>query len=274
MEVRSGCDGFVHSLERQFIAFTGKVLVDGDWLHQAACGRKAMRRGAQWSDYFVEATTLVVHGDLVAEQVVDPKRQYSRKLLAAQNARSHGCHVHVVDAGGFAELLSGRAARCRRFKKSGATIQLRAEVGDQILGGPITHRKPRQHASPSLSLDLSALDRASQAHERTCRALCDALRTAGHEGRCAFGDGPRFDIGWEVGNKLFIAEIKSLASAREEQQIRLGLGQILDYAHQLLQHGKTVHPVLALERKPQHERWSGLARHHNVQLVWGPHFGF
>jgi len=51
---------------------------------QARCAALAARNGADWRDDWSSTVTLLVHGDLAGKQVTDPKRGYSRKLVAAQ----------------------------------------------------------------------------------------------------------------------------------------------------------------------------------------------
>jgi len=58
---------------------------------------------------------------------------------------------------------------------------------------------------------------------------------------------------------LFIAEVKSSTETNEDEHIRLGLGEVLDYTHQLCG-ARAVRPVLVLERKPQSIPWAGVTR--------------
>ena len=65
-----------------------------------------------------------------------------------------------------------------------------------------------------------------------------------------------------------VVEVKSLTGANEAGQIRLGLGQVLDYEHRLLWNDDYVRPILAVERKPAAEHWKRLCEAHGVALVW------
>src|SRR5687768_51847 len=106
------------------------------------------------------------------------------------------------------------------------------------------------HEVGALSLDLNQLDEATEAHEKTVAALIDHLVRQNVEVRGPARNAPLFDAGWSRGESVFIAEVKSLIGAREDQQIRLGIGQVLDYAHQIRDMGMPgdIHPVLVLER--------------------------
>jgi hypothetical protein len=120
------CDGWVASLRGHTVAFTGQVLVDGTWVPQARCAELAAHKGAAWRDDWASTVTLLVHGDLAGKQVIDPQRGYSRKLVAAQQARRQGTHVHVVDADGFSDLLAGAVARCRRVRRRAGQVVVEA----------------------------------------------------------------------------------------------------------------------------------------------------
>jgi hypothetical protein len=125
-----------------------------------------------------------------------------------------------------------------------------------------------------LILDLNRLDKATAVHEATVGALLAHLSDQGVEVRSHAPGAPAFDAGWSRGKDLFIAEVKSLTGAREDQQIRLGIGQVLDYAHQLrtAHPRRRLHPVLVLEKRPVDPRWSSLAQSVGIRLTWGPEF--
>lgn len=72
----------------------------------------------------------------------------------------------------------------------------------------------------------------------------------------------------------FVAEVKSLTEDNEVRQLRLGLGQVLNYAHLLGWPGvKTNQPVLAVEHRPADEYWVDLFKKHDVILTWPDQFG-
>lgn len=69
--------------------------------------------------------------------------------------------------------------------------------------------------------------------------------------------------------------MKSLPGTSQDQQIRLGMGQVLDYAHSVRQMREIVAcevvPVLVLEREPTGSRL-GLAGEVGILLTWAPAF--
>lgn len=133
------------------------------------------------------------------------------------------------------------------------------------------HRRPTVRRAKALTIDLGALDAGTAAHENVVRLLGEYLEHKGIDPQRSPRRGPAFDIGWKRGHTYFVGEVKSLGGASEDQQIRLGLGQVLDYAHQLADRHK-VQPVLILERQPLSARWEALARSLKVLLTYGPDF--
>ena len=71
-----------------------------------------------------------------------------------------------------------------------------------------------------------------------------------------------------------MAEVKSLTEDNEVRQLRLGLGQVLNYAYLLdWPEAKTVQLVLAVERPPAAEYWTALCKDNGVILTWPKKFG-
>jgi hypothetical protein len=267
------CDGWVASLRGHTVAYTGNVLIDGTRVSQADCAKRAERKGAGWRDDWSSEVTLLVHGDLAGKQVIDPERGYSRKLVSALHSRRRGRHVHVVDADGFGDLLAGVTASCRRLGRRGGQVVVVPEVGDRILGGPLKPRRaPNRTGSEALRIDWDRVDAATAAHEQTIRALSAHLGRTGIKARAHWRGGPQFDAGWARDRTVYVAEVKSLRGARQDQQIRLGLGQLLDYVYRTPKGAGRVAPVLVLERQPAGDHWGGLCAAHGVHLTWAPDF--
>ncbi|MER6270845.1 hypothetical protein [Streptomyces sp900105755] len=268
----------MHGLKGHTVCFTGRVLVDDVWTVRATCAERAGQRGAVPKTDFSRKVTLVVYGDLASKVVTDDRRAYSSTLVDAEAERNRGRHVCVVDADGFSKLLKGRAAPCLELRKAGAghirPVAAGTTEGGGILGGPLRVRHTGRRLSGDLTLDLSSLDKATTAHEATVGALIAHLSRQGVEARAHVPGAPQFDAGWSRGEEVFVAEVKSLTGAREEQQIRLGIGQVLDYAHQLRsRHPHAVlRPVLVLERPPSVVRWVALAGSVGLRLAWAPDF--
>lgn len=121
-------------------------------------------------------------------------------------------------------------------------------------------------------VDPAAVDRGVQGHARTQNALANWVSSQGHEPRSPSPLEPQYDIAWEADGQLFVAEVKSLTTANEERQLRLGLGQVLRYRHVMMRTHADVRPVLAVERAPTDESWQDLCRSVEVTLFWPGRF--
>ncbi|AWT47914.1 hypothetical protein HXP45_20435 [Streptomyces actuosus] len=226
---------------------------------------------------FSRKVTLVVYGDLASKVVTDDRRTYSSTLVDAEAERSQGRHICVVDADGFSNLLKERPAPCLELRSAGAgrvRPVAAATTESRILGRVLRMRRTGRRLPGDLTLDLSRLDKATAAHEATIGALIAHLSRQDIEVHTYAPGAPAFDAGWSRGDEVFVAEIKSLTGAREDQQIRLGIGQILDYTHQLRTAfpSTLIRPILVLEKPPTDARWTSLAGSVGLRLTWAPGF--
>lgn len=132
--------------------------------------------------------------------------------------------------------------------------------------------------------DPDKVDRGTTAHKDTQDALAEALRKASLKPRSPKPGDPAFDIAWrddDAGGMAFICEVKSLTSENQTGQVRLAIGQVLDYVHALdsLREAGSLPPhwegvrgvrgVVALERRPDRDaHWAGLCERHGIILTW------
>ena len=66
-----------------------------------------------------------------------------------------------------------------------------------------------------------------------------------------------------------MVEVKSLTELNERYQMRMGIGQLLEYQHRLSETVPDITTILAVEQKPSaHELWLGLCKKHGISLVW------
>lgn len=80
-----------------------------------------------------------------------------------------------------------------------------------------------------------------------------------------------FDLGWNDGDRYVVCEIKSLTQANEANQIRLGLGQVVDLPpHPSPRDAapKEVIAALVLEQEPVNKRWIDVCAAVGVRLAW------
>ncbi len=117
--------------------------------------------------------------------------------------------------------------------------------------------------------DTDVMERASLSHRVLQNKLARWLREHDLVPISPTGP-PRFDVGWWSADVFWIAEVKSLRVQNESHQIRLGLGQVLDYLHQLAERGVNARGVLAVEAQPTGGHWPALCAQHGVVLTWPP----
>lgn len=117
------------------------------------------------------------------------------------------------------------------------------------------------------SVDPNEVDRALGAHATTQNAMAAWVLAKGMTPLRPGGGSADFDLAWDDGATFNVAEVKSLTPGNETGQLRLGLGQVLHYATLLGTNGRSIRPVLAIERAPTDQRWIGLCAAHGVALV-------
>jgi hypothetical protein len=122
----------------------------------------------------------------------------------------------------------------------------------------------RQLVAPDLfTTDPSLLDRALQIHALTQNVVANWVMASGltplspNEFTCDF------DLAWDSPNGKVVCEVKSISDANEKHQFRLGLGQVLEYAHSL-----DALPVLFFSRKPTNVKIIDIAKSAGVRVLW------
>jgi hypothetical protein len=98
--------------------------------------------------------------------------------------------------------------------------------------------------------------------------VADAAKAAGYHVRSPNAMTPQYDVVWVGRGEQVVCEVKSLTATNEPQQIRLGLGQVLDYRHAMSYPGRVFRAVLAVSQEPEDPRWERLCRALSVELVW------
>jgi hypothetical protein len=84
--------------------------------------------------------------------------------------------------------------------------------------------------------------------------VADAAKAAGYRVRSPNAMTPQYDVVWVGRGKRVVCEVKSLTATNEPQQIRLGLGQVLDYRHAMSHPGRLFSAVLAVSHEPEDPR--------------------
>ena len=123
------------------------------------------------------------------------------------------------------------------------------------------------------TVDPAIVERGLRGHADTQNALADTLIAAGIAPRSPLPDEPNFDLAWNDG-AVYVAEVKSITRRNEEQQLRLGLGQVLRYRAVLQAAGAPdVRAVLVPEHEPRDEAWRTLCDELDITLVSPPFEG-
>jgi hypothetical protein len=138
--------------------------------------------------------------------------------------------------------------------------------------GPAHYRRanerPKTAAAAPFERDPNVMDRALGVHGRTQNALEGFLARAELRTWSPRPHEPDFDLAWRTKRTIYVAEVKSLNARNEIHQLRIGLGQVLEYRHQMTEHFPHVKAVLAIPRPPKNERWVQICADVGVQLVW------
>jgi hypothetical protein len=186
------------------------------------------------------------------------------EALSAAMVGTKGAGVEEIDADDWPEVAkaldipaSGRdGGRGTRPKQP---VGGRYRVEDENVG--TAKRQP-------FDVDPDAVDRGLSGHRKTQNALARHLESANLDPLSPVAGDPPFDLAWVESDRLYVVEVKSVTSANEERQLRLGLGQVLRYAFQLRDRQERVIPVLAVERQPHDKTWRELCNALGVHLTW------
>jgi hypothetical protein len=122
------------------------------------------------------------------------------------------------------------------------------------------------------AVDPSIVERGVRGHRRTEGLLADYIKSLGGKPRSPKPTEPQYDVLWQMGNRVFVAEVKSITDLNEQHQIRYGLGQVLHYRHLLSSADRVAQAVLVVEREPRDPAWLSLCAAHGVIFVWPGHF--
>ena len=156
----------------------------------------------------------------------------------------------------------------RSLPPAGGTAPgLGAEYREARVGESPVARQP-------FTVDPALIERGLRGHADTQNELARVLRSAGLTPRSRLPQEPNFDLAWEAGGTVFVAEVKSITDDNEEEQLRLGLGQVLRYRQRLESLGhEHVVAVLVPERSPRDASWADLCRELRVVLMPGKELG-
>ena len=116
--------------------------------------------------------------------------------------------------------------------------------------------------------DPDTSQRGLRAHNRTQNLLAAALEDAGFAPRSPRSGEPDFDLAWQDGDTVWVAEVKSTTEGNEERQLRLAIGQVIRYRQKLSGDGADARAMIAVENAPFDESWIDLCGREGIALVW------
>ena len=123
-----------------------------------------------------------------------------------------------------------------------------------------------------LRIDLDALEKGTKHHEATRTALADFLTANGISPR---EHGLEAAFTW-AGSATTVPsgspESRASPKHRSAKQLRLGLGQLLDYRHACTRPNRTVRAALVVEHEPSDLQWVGICAVVGVVLAWPDRF--
>ena len=130
---------------------------------------------------------------------------------------------------------------------------------------PASRNAATQPDDVVLKIDLAALEAATARHMKLQDGLAATLTQRGIEPRSPSGSQPLFDLAFQCGGARYVVEVKG-GDPASNQQVRYGVGQVLEYAHLLSGADPPVIPVILFESAPP-EPWVELLSELGVQVL-------
>lgn len=128
-----------------------------------------------------------------------------------------------------------------------------ASLEDRDFGQPYRPGSPTtmpEHPDEIL-VDWDLVDQQTQAHARLERQLAEIVRFRGLDPRSPAPDEPSFDLAWRSAHGPVVVEVKSATQDNRHQQVRLALGQVLEYRYRLQAHrDEATRAAILLEEPP------------------------
>ena len=170
--------------------------------------------------------------------------------------------------GPYRDVIMFRLVPIGEIKSEGRTISSKTEISSLTSVYIPADEEAASQQADVIEIDPDIIDRGRRGHARTQNIVSEWAKSQGFQPIRPVAGDPAFDVGWWDGDVFNVVEVKSLTEKNEVTQLRLGLGQVLDYSSQLNRAGVTAVPLLAVERKPTDARWVNVCDDYGVRLVW------
>ena len=146
------------------------------------------------------------------------------------------------------------------LEAEGAELPLPAWANEDV----VVKMKIGEEAAADPAARTAGLRRHAVAQNKLVRAYLDV-------GGQPFDSKHNVDAAWTMpgSSTVFVAEVKGVTKANEVGQLRLGLGQVIDFAIEVANSsGRSVHPILFISTEPTAPRWDQKCGQGGVELAW------
>ena len=252
-------DKRLRSLRGQVVVFTGRLS-----MLRADAVRLAQRKGAAASNKVSGTTTIVVQGA--------PSGSYTwpnmgLKLAEVYERRRRHQRIYVISEDEFRMLIDGHGLPM-------AATRAAAEGRSASFGVPWRPPAFRSGSTPPAFVDFAARERATREHQRLTALMALWAENHGVTPMAPVTSDCAYDVAWSHKGRVSVVEVKTINRRNEAQQVRLAIGQVLDYRLRLEEMGTTrVRPVVALSTSPSGPHWRSLCERAGVELTWAPFRG-
>lgn len=127
-------------------------------------------------------------------------------------------------------------------------------------------RAPMATTEQLASIDIKALDRATRRHMEMQDTAAEELRERGIDPRSPDSDEPQFDLAFEHGGAIYVVEAKT-GTPLPPQQVRIGVGQVLEYCFLLSARREAVVKPILLVEAALPVPWTELCRALQVEIL-------
>jgi hypothetical protein len=210
------------------------------------------------------------HGQTFETAHLSPRHVDLYRMVVAEDAEREAYLLEAIELAEFAYAVAIRGKGDDPRSSVVRVSRIEPSAPPLVRVAPSTPRLEPILTTPEdpFSRDPVEVDRGNEAHRLVIEALWRFLSGQGIH-TVSVEPGPLPDLIWEKGSTLFVTEAKSLTPSNEDGQLRLGLGQVLDYREQYRQIHRwdAVQAVLLVETEPSSRRWDATCSANGVILA-------